>query len=307
MATVPTRARAGDPPQSPKEATASRSGWARAAAEAVGSTKGASARLAEAEAAAEASRAQAQGAAARLAEVEAERRTADEARAAAVGRPAGGCAADSAGISDHAQLARGAVAALEEALQRQNEAGERREQVLKKQQHVALLGQRAHHSAELARRDDQIAQLQEVVATLQQQAKRQRTEILRLRRQVATAAAPAADRDRDSDRDRDRDRALAPVGQTVVDAPGAVPGAVASAQRRWSGRRILLTIAVCLVVPCAFSAAVPGGAYTLHTAVAILSTPVLCVLVAVCGLGALCWSRNKAHNASCCASRAKRE
>ena len=203
----------------------------------------------------------------------------------------------------------GRVAALEEALQRQNESGERREQVLKKQHHVALLGQRAHHSAELARRDDQIAQLQEVVATLQQQAKRQRTEILGLRRQVATAAAPAADRDRDSDRDRDRDRdrALAPVGQTVVDAPGAVPGAVASAQRRWSGRRILLTIAVCLVVPCAFSVAVPGGAYTLHTAVAILSTPVLCVLVAVCGLGALCWSRNKAHNTSCCASRAKRE
>ena len=223
------------------------------------------------------------------------------------------------------------VAALEEALHRQNEAGERREQVLKKQHHVALLGQQAHHSAELARRDDQIAQLQKIVQTLQEQVKRQDAAILRLRRQVVAAAAPDRDRDRDGDGngDGDGDRALPPVDQTVVEAPGIVPGAVASADRRWCARRILLTITVCLVVPCAFSIAVPGGAHTLLTAVAILTLrellvelgdgiaagcagwsaamPVLCVLMAACGLGALRWFRNKAHNTSCCASRAKRE
>ncbi len=207
------------------------------------------------------------------------------------------------------------VAALEEALQRQVDASERREQVLKKQHHVALLGQKAHHSAELARRDDQIARLQNAVQTLQQQHKHKDGDILRLRRQVERQTAKAGA----------RDRAQAPADAVE---PVAASGTIVSPRSRWSAPRRLLTIAVFVVVSSAFLIAVPGGTHTLHTAVATLTFRELLValgegvaasyagwhatmlavlsLVAACGLVGPRVFRRRTHN-SCCASRIKRE
>ena len=165
------------------------------------------------------------------------------------------------------------VAALEEALQCQINAGERREQVLKKQHHVALLGLKAHHSAELARRDDQIAKLQKVVQTQQQQHKSKDVEILRLRRQLERSGAAVKTVEAQPQAVRDRTQGSASV-------EGAAPTTDSSSvHRRWSSRRNMLTIAVLLVVPCAVLIAVPGGAYVLQVAVATLTLRELLVEV----------------------------
>ncbi len=146
------------------------------------------------------------------------------------------------------------VAALEDALRRQADASERREQVLKKQHRVALLGQKSYHSAELARRDDQIARLEKAVQTQQQQHRRKDAEILRLRRQIERKTVKAGGVDRPQLDD--------------VDVVVAAPDAIVSLRSRWSTPRSLLTIVVFVIVFCAFVIAVPGGAYTLHSAVA---------------------------------------
>ena len=174
-------------------------------------------------------------------------------------------------------VATGGVSALEGALQRQIVAGERREEVMKKQHHVAMLGQGARYASELARRDSEIGSLQEAVESLQQQHERKDVEILRLRkrgqrqerqeRQLAAKSAAGGS-------SADAAESLGVTRSSAADrtAAGGGGGGGDAARRRRERRSScygywLLTFGVLLTAHCAVLLAVPGGAATVHAAV----------------------------------------
>jgi hypothetical protein len=148
-------------------------------------------------------------------------------------------------------------AALEGALRRQIVAGERREEVAKKQHQVALLGQGARFASELARRDSEIGSLQQAVESLQQQNERKDAEIRSLRQQAQRQARQLAAR-------------VIPTGGGGADAAGtsvarSLSADLAAARRlRLPPSSWMLTLGVLLAGLCAFLLAIPGGSTAVH-------------------------------------------